>query len=69
MKAKVRLTDAFSGRSINVITTLVNTEDNKYEFSFANLSDFQRKKIEDFFGRENAYHTESEIVNQKQERS
>ena len=69
MKAKVRLTDAFSGRSINVITTLVNTEFDKYEFSFANLSDFQRKKIEDFFGRENAYHTKVEIVNQKQERS
>ena len=69
MKAKVRLTDAFSGRSINVITKLVNTEEDKYEFSFANLSDFQRKKIEDFFGRENAYHTKVEIVNQKQERS
>ena len=69
MKAKVRLTDAFSGRSINVITKLENTEFDKYEFSFANLSDFQRKKIEDFFGRENAYHTKVEIVNQKQERS
>ena len=69
MKAKVRLTDAFSGRSINVITKLVNTEFDKYEFSFANLSYFQRKKIEDFFGRENAYHTKVEIVNQKQERS
>ena len=69
MKAKVRLTDAFSGRSINVITKLVNTEDDKYEFSFANLSDYQRKRIEDFFGRENAYHTKAEIVNQKQERS
>ena len=69
MKAKVRLTDAFSGRSINVITKLVNTEGDKYEFSFANLSDYQRKKIEDFFGRDNAYHTEVEIVNQKQGRS
>ena len=69
MKAKVRLTDAFSGRIINVITKLVNTEDDKYEFSFANLSDYQRKRIEDFFGRENAYHTKAEIVNQKQERS
>ena len=66
MKAKVRLTDAFSGRSINVITKLVNTEFDKYEFSFANLSDYQRKRIEDFFGRENAYHTESEIVNQNE---
>lgn len=69
MKAKVRLTDAFSGRSINVITKLVNTEFDKYEFTFDSLSDYQRKRIEDFFGRENAYHTKSEIVNQKQERS
>lgn len=69
MKAKVRLTDAFSGRSINVITKLVNTEFDKYEFTFDGLSDYQRKRIEDFFGRENAYHTKSEIVNQKQERS
>lgn len=69
MKAKVRLTDAFSGRSINVITKLVNTEFDKYEFTFDCLSDYQRKRIEDFFGRENAYHTKSEIVNQKQKRS
>lgn len=65
MKAKVRLTDAFSARSINVITKLVNTEMDKYEFSFESLSDFQRKKIEDFFGKENAYHTKAEIINQK----
>ena len=62
MKAKVRLTDAFSGRSINVITKLVNTEEDKYEFSFANLSDGQRKKIEDFFGGLQAYHTKSDIL-------
>ena len=65
MKAKVRLTDAFSGRSIHVITKLVNTEMDKYEFTFDSLSDFQRKKIEDFFGKENAYHTKAEIINQK----
>lgn len=65
MKAKVRLTDAFSGRSINVITELVNRRWDMYEFSFESLSDFQRKKIEDFFGKENAYHTKSEIINQK----
>lgn len=65
MKAKVRLTDAFSGRSINVITKLVNTEMDKYEFTFDSLSDFHRKKIEDFFGKENAYHTKAEIINQK----
>ena len=65
MKAKVRLTDAFSGRSINVITKLVNTEMDKYEFTFDSLSDFQRKKIEDFFGKENVYHTKVEIINQK----
>lgn len=62
MKAKVRLTDAFSGRSINVITELVNRRWDMYEFSFESLSDFQRKKIEDFFGKENAYHTKAEII-------
>ena len=62
MKAKVRLTDTFSGRSINVISELVNTEADKYEFTFENLSDGQRKKIEDFFGSVNAYHTEAEII-------
>ena len=62
MKAKVRLTDALSGRSINVITKLDNTEYDKYEFSFANLSDGQRKKIEDFFGVLQAYHTKSDIL-------
>ena len=65
MKAKVRLTDAFSGRSINVVTKLVNTEFDKYEFTFDSLSDYQRKKIEDFFGKENAYHTKVEVINQK----
>lgn len=65
MKAKVRLTDAFSGRSIIVITELVNRRWDMYEFSFESLSDFQRKKIEDFFGKENAYHTKAEIINQK----
>lgn len=62
MKAKVRLTDAFSGRSIHVITKLVNTEYYKYEFTFDSLTDFQRKKIEKFFGKENAYHTKAEII-------
>lgn len=62
MKAKVRLTDAFSGRSINVITKLENTEYDKYEFSFANLSYGQRRKIEGFFGGLQAYHTKSDIL-------
>ena len=39
MKAKVRLTDAFSGRSINVINKHENTEIDNYENTFANLSD------------------------------
>ena len=62
MKAKVRLTDAFSGRSINVITKLENTEYDKYEFTFDSLSDYQRKKIEDFFGGLQAYYTKADIL-------
>ena len=52
MKAKVKLTDEYSGRSINLITTLEESDwtPDTYEFSFGNLSDGQRKKIEDFFG-------------------
>lgn len=62
MKAKVQLTDSFSGRSINVVVNLVNTEFDKYEFAFDSLSDYQRKKIEVFFGAYNAYYTKSEVI-------
>lgn len=64
MKAKVRLTDEYSGRSINIITRLEESDwtPDTYEFSFDNLSDGQRKKIEDFFGGMAAYYTKSEII-------
>lgn len=62
MKAKVQLIDSFSGRSINVVANLVNTEFDKYEFAFESLSDYQRKKIEDFFGAYNAYYTNVEVL-------
>lgn len=63
MKAKVRLTDDYSGRSINLIVRLVNTESDKYEFSYGTLSDYQRKKIENYFGKMNAYYTSVDILN------
>ena len=62
MKAKVQLTDTYSGRSINIIVNLENIEGDRYGFEWSCLSDNQRKKIEDYFGSENAYHTEYEII-------
>ncbi len=66
MKAKVTLTDSYSGRSINLICEVDNIasvgQNNKYVYEPHNLSKGQRKKIEGFFGKEAAYHTKAEIV-------
>lgn len=66
MKAKVNLRDNYSGRNINIICEVENVayigEPDKWGYNPALLSDYQRKKIEDFFGGEQAYHTTSEIV-------
>ena len=62
MKAKVKLTDNYSGRSINVVTNLENYEFDRYGFTFESLTRRQRKKIEDFFGQQNAYHTSIDIL-------
>lgn len=62
MKAKVKLTDDYSGRSINVVVNLVNYESDKYGFTFESLNRRQRKKIEDFFGHQNAYYSSIEIL-------
>lgn len=62
MKAKVKLIDKYSGRSINLISELEENFCGNYEFTFDCLSKGQRKKIEDFFGKYNAYHTDIEII-------
>lgn len=62
MKAKVQLTDTYTGRSINIIVNLINYEFDKYGFSFETLTDNQRRKIENYFGKLNAYYTKSEII-------
>lgn len=66
MKAKVNLRDNYTGRNINIICEVDNVayvgEPDKWGYNSALLSDYQRKKIEDFFGVEQAYHTTSEIV-------
>lgn len=62
MKAKVKLTDTYTGRSINIITELMNTYGDEYEFSFEMLSDRQHAKIENYFGKMNAYYTKAEII-------
>lgn len=62
MKAKVRLTDRYTGRYMDVIVCLENTEADRYEYTHNCLSEYQRKKIENFFGKMNAYHCEYEII-------
>lgn len=51
MKARVRISDKYTGRSINLIVNLENTFADKYEFSYSKLSSYQRGKIEKFFGK------------------
>lgn len=62
MKAKVRISDKYTGRSINLIVNLENTFGDKYEFSYSKLSPYQRSKIEKFFGKMNAYYTNVDIL-------
>ena len=66
MKAKVNLRDNYTGRNINIICEVENVayvgEHDKWGYNPALLSDYQRKKIEDFFGVEQAYHTSWEVV-------
>ena len=62
MKAKVKLTDLYSGRSIVLICELVNDYFDHYGFSYSSLSDFQRRKIESYFGKLNAYYTHVDII-------
>lgn len=62
MKAKIKLTDKYTGRSINVIVKLEETARDYYEFSYANLTDRQHRKLRNFFGEMNAYYTEREII-------
>lgn len=65
MKAKVTLTDKYSNRSINIICEVENIalvgESDKWWYNPELLSDYQRKKIENFFGKMNAYYTSWEI--------
>lgn len=66
MKAKVTLTDKYTGRSINLICDVENIanvgEKDEYIYNPAYISDGQRRKIEKFFGKMAAYYTSSEIV-------
>ena len=62
MKAKVRFTSPCSGLSLVLICNLVNVYSDYYDFSFSALSDYQRRKIESYFGKLNAYYTDVEII-------
>ena len=64
MKAKVKLTDMYSGRNLVLVCALVEYSRNpgSYGFSFETLSDFQHNKIESYFGKLNAYSTHVDII-------
>lgn len=65
MKAKVKLTDQYSGRNLVLICELDDDSipsENRYFFSYDKLSDFQRRKIELYFGKLNAYYTHVDII-------
>ena len=64
MKAKVKLTDLYSGRNLVIVCALVEDSYNpgSYGFSYETLSDFQRNKIESYFGKLNAYYTHVDII-------
>lgn len=62
MKAKVKLTSPCSGRNLVLICDLVKVYSDIYDFSFSALSDFQRRKIESYFGKLNAYYTDVDII-------
>ena len=47
---------------MNVVVNLENTEFDKYEFTWGCLSGGQRRKVEGFFGEQNAYHTTHKII-------
>ena len=57
---KVTLTDTYSNRSLNFRVNASKFDDD-IESKWQWLSDGQRKKAEDFFGKENAYHTSMSI--------
>lgn len=64
MKAEVRFMDGW--KSINLVCKVLNVshegEDNKYAFINEYLSDYQRMKLERFFGKIGAYYAKVEIV-------
>lgn len=66
MKAKVKLTEEYSGCSINLVCEVENIamvgQADEYVYRPEYLSDSQRKKIENYFGKEQAYHTKAEVI-------
>lgn len=62
MKAKVKLTDRYSGRNLVLITNLVYDYYDHFGFHFGTLSNFQRRKLESYFGKYNAYDTDVVII-------
>lgn len=65
MKAKVTLTDNYSGRHINIICEVDNVastgQEDQYAYNPSNLSKRQRRRIEDYFGKVAAYYTTATI--------
>lgn len=57
-RTRVELTDKYTGRSITL--SIKNYTDEEYWYN--QISDGQRKKIENYFGKMAAYYTNVEIL-------
>lgn len=62
MKAKVRFENFNKSKRMNLIVQLENYESDKYGFSFDCLTKYQRKKLENYFGKVAAYYTAPTII-------
>lgn len=58
---KVTMTDNYSGRALNFRTTRIRWKSALENWPYDWMSDGQRKKAEDYFGKYNAYHTRLEV--------
>lgn len=58
---KVTLTDRYSGRSLAFRVTHDKWENREYKYGW--MTDYQRKRAENFFGEMAAYYTVIEVAN------
>lgn len=59
---KIRLLDEYSGRSIDLRVKDKDWRKTEWLGSWSFLTDYQRKRIESYFGKVAAYYTKIEIL-------